>query len=300
MRIAVRLGAFAAVLAAVFAAAALAGGATDAGRHGSGRQAPAHNPEGMSMSSSNQTMDHAGHAGHADALPGGLAVAADGYRLDSTQTVFAPAHTSRFAFRVLGPDGQPVRAFSEEHGALLHLIVVRRDLQGFQHLHPTLAADGTWSAPLTLASAGAYRVFADFRPQGAVAMTLGTDLFSAGDFQPVALPAARPSAETDGYQVALAAGSLRAGQAGELVFRVARDGRPVTALEPYLGARGHLVALRQGDLAYLHVHPLDAHSQAGEIVFHAVVPSPGAYRLFLQFQTAGLVHTVAYTLEVSR
>ncbi len=297
MRIAVRLGAFTALLAAVFAAAALAGGVTHAGRHGSGRRAPAQNPEGMSMSSTNQTMDHAGHA---DALPGRLAVAAGGYRLDTTDTLLAPGHAGRFAFRVLGPDGQPVRAFSEEHGALLHLIVVRRDLQGFQHLHPTLAADGTWSTPLTLASAGAYRVFADFQPQGSAAMTLGTDLFAPGDFQPVALPAASSSAETDGYQVALAAGSPRAGQASELVFHVARGGRVVTALEPYLGARGHLVALRQGDLAYLHVHPMDIHAQAGQIVFHAVFPSPGAYRLFLQFQTAGQVHTAAYTLKVSR
>lgn len=29
----------------------------------------------------------------------------------------------------------------------------------------------------------------------------------------------------------------------------------VTDLKPYVGAFGHLVALRAGDLAYLHVHP---------------------------------------------
>lgn len=297
MRIAARLGAFAAVLVAAFAVAAAVGSATHAGQPASARQAPAHHPEGMSMSSPNQMMDHAGHA---DALPGGLAVAAGGYHLESADAVLAPGRAGRFAFRILGPDGQPVRAFSEEHGALLHLIVVRRDLKGFQHLHPTLDTDGSWSTPLTLPSGGAYRVFVDSQPRGAAAMTLGTDLLSPGDFQPVALPAASPSAATDGYHVALDAGSPRAGLAGELVFNVARDGRPVTALEPYLGARGHLVALRQGDLAYLHVHPMDTHAQANEIVFHALFPSPGAYRLFLQFKTAGHVHTAAYTLEVSR
>lgn len=297
MRIAARLGAFAAVLLAAFAVAALAGSATHAGRPASGGHAPAHHPEGMSMSSPNQTMDHAGHG---DALPGGLAVAANGYRLESADTVLAPGRAGRFAFRILGPDGRPVRAFSEEHGALFHLIVVRRDLKGFQHLHPTLAGDGTWSMPLTLESAGAYRVFADVQPRGAAAMTLGTDLLSPGDFQPVALPAASPSATTDGYQVGLDAGSPRAGQAGELVFHVARDGRPVTALEPYLGSRGHLVALRQGDLAYLHVHPMDTQARGDAIVFHALFPSPGAYRLFLQFKSGGQVSTAAYTLEVSR
>ncbi len=296
MSIAVRLGAFAAALVAVFAAAALAGSATHATAHDSGRHASAHHPEGMSMSSSNQAMDHAGHA---DALPGGLAIASGGYRVDTTNARLAPGRAGRFGFRVLGPDGRAVLAFSEEHGALLHLIVVRRDLQGFQHLHPTLAADGSWSTPLTLPAAGAYRVFADFQPRGALAMTLGTDLLSAGDFQPVALPAASRSAETNGYRVTLNAGRPRAGQAGELVFHVAHSGRPVTALEPYLGARGHLVALRQGDLAYLPVHPLDTQAQGDEIVFHALFPSPGIYRLFLQFRAAGQVHTAAYTLELS-
>ena len=44
----------------------------------------------------------------------------------------------------------------------MHLIVVRRDGTGFQHLHPELGADGTWRAPIALDDAGAYRVFADF------------------------------------------------------------------------------------------------------------------------------------------
>ena len=44
----------------------------------------------------------------------------------------------------------------------MHLIVVRRDGSGFQHLHPALEPTATWSTPITLPDAGAYRVFADF------------------------------------------------------------------------------------------------------------------------------------------
>jgi hypothetical protein len=72
----------------------------------------------------------------------------------------------------------------------------------------------------------------------------------------------------------------------------------VTDLEPYLGARGHLVALREGDLAFLHVHPADATTIGSSISFHAALPSAGRYRLFLQFQHHGVVHTAAFTLEV--
>jgi hypothetical protein len=66
-------------------------------------------------------------------------------------------------------------------------------------------------------------------------------------------------------------------------------------VQEYLGARGHLVALRQGDLAFLHVHP-DESSQR----FMATFPTAGAYRLFLQFKVDGRVHTAAFTQEVSR
>ena len=48
----------------------------------------------------------------------------------------------------------------------MHLIVVRRDLTGFQHLHPTTSDVGTCSVELRLASAGSYRVFADFKRNG--------------------------------------------------------------------------------------------------------------------------------------
>jgi hypothetical protein len=66
----------------------------------------------------------------------------------------------------------------------------------------------------------------------------------------------------------------------ELGYAITRDGKPVET-EPYLGAGGHLVALREGDLAFLHVHPTE-----------------GRYRLFLQFKVDGRVETVAFTREV--
>ena len=73
---------------------------------------------------------------------------------------------------------------------------------------------------------------------------------------------------------------------------VTRDGEPVTVLEPYLGAFGHLVALRDGDLAYLHVHAEGADPEAGQttgpdIAFAAEAPTAGRYLLYLDFQVDG-------------
>lgn len=230
----------------------------------------------------------------------GLAVAADGYTLVPTTAVLHTGATTSFSFRILGPDGTPLTGYTLEHERELHFIVVRRDLTGYQHLHPTRASDGTWNVPLRLPGAGAYKAFVDFQPAGAaMPLTLAVDLLAPGDFQPTDLPAPAHAASMDGYTITLA-GTLTAGRESDLTFRIERDGQPVSDLQPYLGAYGHLVALRVGDLAYAHVHPEgtpgDGHTAPGPAVaFHADLVTDGAYRLFLDFQTGGVVHTAAFT-----
>jgi len=243
--------------------------------------------------------------GHAGGLPQGLAAAAGGYTLAPATTMLPTGRTAAFSFRVLGPDGTPLTAYTAEHERELHFIVVGRDLIGYQHLHPTRSADGTWSVPLTLPAAGVYKAFADFRPVAAsMPVTLAVDLFAPGDFRPAPLPKPVRTTTVDGYVVTLAGTPAAARESG-LRFTVERDGRPVTDLQPYLGAYGHLVALRVGDLAYSHVHPDgapgDGRTAPGPaVVFHADLPTAGAYRLFLDFQTRGVVHTAAFTATAGR
>ena len=187
-------------------------------------------------------------AGHGAADPiRGLAVAEDGLRLSLAATSLPRGTATTLRFTV-GDARGPVRDFEVTHTKRMHLIVVRRDGRGFQHLHPTLGADGTWSAPITLPDAGAYRVFADFQRDGE-AHTLAADLTVDGDaaLRPAARApprAPRPTGTRSSWTRT----------ATTLGFAITRGGKPVET-EPYLGAGGHLVALREGDLAFLHVHP---------------------------------------------
>jgi len=274
-------------LALIFAAAALVGSA-----FGPDRSARAETPH----AEKEMTMDK-GHAGETAADPvRGLAVADRGLALQLAETELDRGRPSTLRFRIADGDGRPVRAFSVEHEKRMHLIVVRRDGQGFQHLHPTMDATGTWSVPLTLKEAGAYRVFADFKHDER-AQTLAADLVvdGAADYDP--LPAPATTATTDGYEVSLDEQSVRAGREAELRFTVRRGGK-VVRTEPYLGAGGHLVALREGDLAYLHVHPGD--EAADSVPFMTEFTTAGRYRLYLQFKHDGRVHTAEFTQEVSR
>jgi hypothetical protein len=233
-------------------------------------------------------------------LPGGLQVSENGYTLDAAASLPAGAPTP-VSFRVLGPDGQPVTAYETAHDEDLHLIAVRRDLTGYQHVHPDLAPDGTWSIPLDL-TAGSWRLFADFDPAGPdEPLVLGADVAVAGTCTPQPLPEPSATAEVDGYTVALD-GQLVPGQESELTLSVSRDGRPVTDLQPYLAAYGHLVALRAGDLAYLHVHPAGgpgdgATAPGPDITFSATAPSAGDYRLFLDFKHGDVVRTAEFTVR---
>ena len=229
------------------------------------------------------------------AMPAGLAIARDGYALDLASAA-RKVDDRLLQFRILGPDGEAVTAFDEQHERDMHLIVASRDLGWFRHVHPTLAPDGTWSVDLPIPSPGPYRVFADFKPTGAAALVLGADLTVAGEHEPSSMPEPATSVTVDGFDVRME-GAPVAGRSTTLVLTVTSDGAPA-ALQPYLGAGGHLVAIRSGDLAYLHVHPLEGDTEPGEIRFAVETPSAGTYRLFLDFQVDGEVHTAAFTVDV--
>jgi hypothetical protein len=234
------------------------------------------------------TEDHAD-----DAVPAGLQVSDGGWSLELAAASLHAGPAVPLSFRITGPDGDPVTAYEESHEQQLHLIAVRRDLSGFQHVHPTLGPDGTWTTPLALAP-GSWRVLADFVPTAdGEKHVLGADLAVPGEFAPVALPAPASTAEIDGYTVTLD-GALTAGEESRLTFSITRDGAPVTP-QPYLGAAGHLVVLRAGDLAYLHVHPED-----GGLSFATTAPTAGAYRLFLDFRHGDVVRTAEFTVAVAR
>ncbi|MER6512848.1 hypothetical protein ABT158_38985 [Nonomuraea sp. NPDC001636] len=230
--------------------------------------------------------------------PGGLQVSQNGYTLNPL-TPIETGKATDFRFAVTGPDGRPVTAYQVEHDKKLHFIVVSRDLTTFLHLHPEMTPDGIWSVGLTLPAAGAYRAFADFAPTGGEKLTLGADLQAAGDYRPKPLPEASRSSKVGDYTVSLD-GDLVPGRASKLTLSVSKDGEPVTDLQPYLGAYGHLVALRAGDLAYLHVHPEQSEKAGPQITFYAEVPSIGDYRLFLDFKHGDEVRTADFTVRATQ
>lgn len=257
-------------------------------------------PADTEAGAGHEEMSMSGHGEHQEGTTAaaGLAASEGGYTLRLDRSNFETGKAGELRFRIEDTEGATVRDFDRSHERDLHLIVVGRDGTGFQHLHPEMDADGTWATTLRLPAAGVYRVFADFSVDGD-SHTLAADLFAPGRFEPRPFPPPADTDAVDGFELRLESGWLRAGRPADLRFSVSRDGEPVAGLENYLGARGHLVALREGDLAFLHVHP-DEGGAPGLIPYTAHFPTAGRYFLFLQFKVDGKVHTAEFSLAVAR
>ena len=266
-------------------------------------------PHSMVASWEKRSNTHSGMSSESMAAmlpPAGVAVSVDGYVLSQVTAPSTIGQAGELTFQIRDDSGRPLVDYATTHDKQLHLIVVRSDGTQYRHVHPTLdTATGTWSIPWTWEAAGTYRVFADFA-SAAIShdVTLTSTLDVAGDFLPAPATSVSMTDTVDGFTVSID-GRLKTGSMSELTVNVNRDGKPVTTLQPYLGAFGHLVALRAGDLAYLHVHPQGNDPKPSDtsgptVSFGAEVPTVGRYLLYLDFQVDGQVHTAKFALDAAR
>lgn len=249
-------------------------------------------------SASDAAGEHHEHSGR------GVTDVQDGYHLAMLATPAAVGEQSRLSFRITGPTGAAQTRFQVEQERLMHVYVVRADLTDFYHIHPDMAADGTWSVPLTLSRPGPYHVVTEFVALDAQNephhLMLGANIVLPGSYSPEPLPGPSQETTVDGYTVRVE-GTPIADQAVMLTLRITKGGAPVTDLEPYLGVYAHLTAFHQGDLQAVHIHPHNEPSGNGpspaELMVHTEFPAAGLYRMFIQFQTAGQLHTAAITVQ---
>jgi hypothetical protein len=299
----------AAVTAALTLSLAACGSDSDSGSpsgsgagHGSGMAGMEHSAT-PSPSASDDSM--ASMPGMEPAATGdGLAAEKSGYRMTARSVGLPAGKAVGYRFGIAGPDGRPVTRFAVDQTKRMHFYAIRSDLTGFQHLHPTMGGDGTWTAPLAALRPGTWRLYASFVPDSGAGkgknFVLSRTVRVPGTATASPLPKASGTTTVDGYTVTVK-GAPMAGMAHQLTATVTQNGRPVTDLQPYLGTYAHLTAFHQGDLAFAHLHP-ETEAEGGHggptLSFHAEFARSGDWRLFLQFQTGGTLHTAALTLHV--
>jgi heavy metal-binding protein len=229
------------------------------------------------------------------------------YRMDVTVVAGSRGTgASRLRITVRDPaSGRPVPAFTPIHERVLHLFIVDRQLEYFRHLHPKLTGEGVFELRQELPP-GEYVLIADFLPQGGQAQLLQRAIVTPGYHGPLFPPAPvlRPETSADsvegGVRVHLDAGALTAGKEGRLAFTLSdvASGAPVSDLESFLGAPGHLLMVDADLTEADHVHPEESATSGPSISFRPLMPAAGVYKLWFQFQRRGVVITTAFVVSV--
>ena len=243
-------------------------------------------------------------AAHSD----GLSEAEGGYRFERVTMPEARGPAVPVAFRILGRDGQPQTRFVDNQTKQVHFFAVRDDMHVFQHVHPTLVGD-TLHTTLSLTDGGAYRMFAEFVPLDTKdvlhPVVLGVPFSVPGDTTLVPVPPPAAQAVTDtGFTVTRVDEPAQPGVMRPQSLRFAirgPDGTPVRALDPHLGANGHMTGFHTMLLSATHLHPVEPAGAPlinGELTFRATFADRGEYRLFLEFSHGGRLHTASFTVAV--
>jgi hypothetical protein len=230
------------------------------------------------------------------------------YRMDVAVTPGpGGAGVARLRMTVRDPaTGKPVPAFAAVHERPFHLFIIDRALGYFAHVHPERAGDGVFELRHPLPP-GEYVLIADFLPQGGTSQMLQRAIVAPGFRGPLFPPAAdlTPDAAAektvDGLRVRLDATGLKAGKEAVLRFTLADavTGAPVTDLEPFLGAPGHMLIVNADLTEANHAHPEEAATPGPFVSFQPMMPAAGPYKLWVQFQRNGRVITVPFVVMVA-
>lgn len=251
-------------------------------------------------------------------VPGDPMATADyALKVSTEPRAVKPGQKTKFRITVRHPlTGEPVKDFAEVHDRLFHFFIVSRDMTQFFHEHPAPEKDGSFTIEHVIPTAGHYMLFSDFMPIGGGPQMIATPLVTAGFDGDIAssMPALKPDAmkkTVNGVIVNLLIDPAKvvAGEEADVPihFEDEKTGEPVKNLQRYLGAFGHAMMLSEDMTEHVHAHPEEmlegtAVSDGGgpDLVFHALFPKPGHYRVWLQFKRNNVLSTVPFTVRVFR
>ncbi|WP_169087907.1 hypothetical protein [Paenibacillus sp. PL91] len=213
-----------------------------------------------------------------------------------------PGEETKIELLVSDAAGEPIEKYDVNHEKLMHLIIVSEDLSAFSHIHPDYIGKGKFEVTTAFPQGGSYKLFADFIPTGSSQKT-ATSLIKADGKKQAAQPLAADATLTkdiDGVAASLDISSLKSGQEVDLTFTLsdAETKKPITDLQPYLGAIGHVVILSEDLNRYLHVHPKEGNESGPTAEFSTSFPEPGIYKIWGQFQRGDKSFIIPFTVEL--
>lgn len=242
-----------------------------------------------------------------------------------------PRQVYRLEYFLKDKNGAPVTVdqlrITHEHP--MHLIVVSEDLRRFAHLHPRDKGSGRYVISDTLPSPGTYLAYNEFVTASGSTQIERDVITTTGSYTaaPAHLePDLGVAQQVEGLTVTMTSTQgIRRKLPTRFAIRVEQDGKPVSDLEPYLGAACHVVIISQDTRQFAHTHgevpgssspsaagagtamdsgmmnmpPPPAHF-GPELQFTHTFMQAGMYRIWVQFGWKGRTVTVAYNVQVGK
>ncbi len=204
--------------------------------------------------------------------------------------------------------GRPLTRYQVLQEKLMHVVILRKDLRVYAHIHPEYDGKDAFSVTHTFPTDGTYNLYVEYSPPdfyenlSVAQMVVG----SAGDASASLSVDERTKIFEDAYKVTLTApAEIKVNDTVDfaLTLEDAKTGSPIVNLEPYLGAFGHMSAASENMQTYTHVHPLTVplgpnDSGGPTVQFSTFFPKTGKYKLFTQFKHNGEVFVTDFVVEV--
>jgi hypothetical protein len=254
-------------------------------------------PSGQVQPQSTQLAGHGGMGDHPAAgehANGTLVV-----RTDPAEPAVGQPTTLRLMIH--DANGMMVKDFAVVHEQKVHLIIVRNGLDTFAHLHPEIDAAGTMTASYTFPTGGIYWLYADHQPVGGTEGTVRAEINVKGAAPPAPplTPDVPGKVRGDGLVAQITVENAKGGMATIRFELTDAAGQPISDLQPYMGAMGHLVVLSSDGRQYVHSHPAEGASAKPTVVaFQVHFPQGGIYKGWGQFRWKGAVNVVPFVMRV--
>ncbi|HEV8601621.1 MAG TPA: hypothetical protein VGQ87_03440 [Patescibacteria group bacterium] len=258
------------------------------------------------------------HAGHNMANMNMTGDASKRYNVSFTTNpaVVSPNQDAQLKFKIYdASSGNEVTDYSINMEKLMHLVIVDSGLKYFSHIHPANSGS-EFTITTRFPQSDTYHVYITFQPTGALEQQFGFTLPVGGGAKDISkVPVDSNLTKTFGdYKVTLGTddnsdfNAAFMTDASQVIKFHLEDlsGKPISDLQPYLGAFGHLVMINEQTYQYIHIHPIAGSSAVfggPDVKFLPaalnVKIEPGVYRVFGQFKRNDQVFVTDFTIKIN-
>jgi len=200
------------------------------------------------------------------------------------------------------------------HTMKFHLLVIDPAFSDYQHIHPQpTSTPGVYSFPFIPKSADGYRAWADVTPTLTHKQEFASDDLGTPRKGSIDKTESR-EATLGNYRFSLSFDKppVAGGESMGTIRVTGAGGKPVTSLEPGMGAYAHIVGFHEDYRTVIHTHPMGAEPAAGhdhhaegqgggpELMFHLSPTKPGFVKLFAQVKIGGREYFAPFGVMVAK